>query len=367
MPAGTSVTYCYTVTNTGDDTLDNVVVTDDSGHTITTIAQLGAGASQTFAAAPVVETANVTVPGNASATDQYGFPVSASSTAVVDVLYANPGIVKTGPATVTASSSGAPLAYTLAVSNSGQATAVHPVVTDVLPSGETYVSATTTSGSCSFAAGALTCALADLAPGATATITVHVSVTALSGTITNTATVTSSTPDSDLTNNTSSSTTQITNGGATRTQGFYATHPNFLQACLTSLGGTMNIGWFVIGNYDAGGPVNNTPLAYAEGVLNGNVAKYVNGVHRSSLEHDKMIAAQQLVAAICNADYLGTPPPFSLNGMIAAMAGTNDALIMTYEGQADAFNNSGDNNNIPINPGPANPKYPWDDPSDPYM
>ncbi len=368
VPAGTGVTYCYVVTNQGDDTLDNVVVTDNSGHTITTIASLAPGASVTYTAAPpVVEMSNVTVPGNAAATDQYGFPVSASSTAIVNVLYANPGIVKTGPASVTASSSGAPLAYTLKVTNSGQTTAVGTVVTDVIPSGETYVSASTTAGSCSFASGTLTCALGNLAVGATDTITVNVSVTALTGTITNTATVTSTTPDSDSSNNTSSTTTQITNGGATRTQGFYSTHPNFLQACLTSLGGTMNIGWFVIGNYDAGGPVNNTPLAYAEGVLNANIAKYVNGVHRSSLEHDKMIAAQQLVAAICNANYLGTPPPFSLNGFIAAMAGTNDSLIMSYEAQADAFNSGGDNVNIPANPGPANPKYPWDDPTDPYM
>jgi uncharacterized repeat protein (TIGR01451 family) len=379
VPAGTNVVYCYTVSNLGDDVLDNVVVKDANGNTIEVIPVLGVGQSNTYAAAPVKEMADVTVTGTASATDQYGYPVSDTDTAVVHVLYANLHIVKTAPAQLTASSAGAPLAYTLAVSNIGQATAVHPVVTDTLPAGTSYVSATTTSGTCSFAGSTVTCALADLAPGASATITVNVKVTQMTGSVTNTASVTSSTPDSDLSDNTSSATTTLVGGGATRTLGFYANHPTFTQNCLASLGGSMNIGWFTIrdeafdneidavaaGNGPDKDTRKETGISMLMGILNANVDHYTNNAKRSALEQSKMQAAKQLVTAICNWKYLGTPPSFDINGMIAAMSGTNSALILSYSNQADAFNNSGDAQSIPMNPGPANSKYPWDDPTDP--
>jgi uncharacterized repeat protein (TIGR01451 family) len=379
VPAGTSVVYCYKVTNLGDDTLTSVVVTDAANHVITTISSLASGASASYASGANVVTGDVTVTGNVSAVDQYGFPVSDVDTALVHALFADLQIVKTAPAQINGSSSGTALAFTLAVSNLGQATAVHPVVSDTLPAGTTYVSSSTTSGTCAFAGGTLTCALANLAPGAAATITVNVTVTATTGSITNTATVTSSTPDSNPSNNTSSSTTTIVGGGATRTLGFYSNHPTFTTNCLASLGGVMDIGWFKIRNeafdneIDAvaagNGPDKDnrveTGISMVMGIINANVAHYTNNVGRSALEQSKMQAAKQLVTAICNSHYLGTPPSFDINAMIVAMKGTNSALILDYSNQADAFNNSGDAVSIPMTPGPANSKYPWDDPTDP--
>jgi uncharacterized repeat protein (TIGR01451 family) len=380
VPAGTSVTYCYKVINNGDDTLTNVVVKDPNGNVITVIASLGAGASSTFTGATVTLLSNVTVTGTATATDQYGYPVSDTDSALVQVLHANLHVVKTAPAQITASGAGVPVAYTLAVSNLGQTAAVNAVVTDALPAGETFVSATVTGGSCSYAAGTVTCALGNLAPAAQVTITVNVSVTAMTGSITNTAVVSSSSPDSDPSDNTSSATTQIVGGGgATRTLGFYANHPTFTQACLTSLGGSMNLGWFTIrdeafdneidstavGNGGDKDTRKETGISMLMGLLNANVAHYTNKAARSALEQSKMQAAHQLATAICNWKYLGTAPSFDINGMLLAMKGTNSALILGYSDQADAFNNSGDAQSIPMNPGAANAKYPGDDPTDP--
>lgn len=376
VPAGTGVTYCYVVTNNGDDLLSNVIVKDTNGGTIAVIPALDVGESATYAGAPVTEMADVSVSGSASGSDAYGYPVSDVDSALVKVLYANLHILKTAPAQLTGNSAGASLSYTLAVSNLGQATASAPIVSDTLPAGTSFVSASSSSGSCSYANGAVTCALADMAPGAAATITVNVSVTQVTGSVVNTATVSSSTPDSDLSDNSSTATTSLVGGGATRTLGFYSNHPKFTQACLDSMGGVMNIGWYTIRNeaYDneidgINGPDKDTrketAIALAMGVLNANVDHYVTGAKRPALEQTKMQAAKQLVTALCNWKYLGTPPSFDINGMISAMSGTNSAQILSYAAQADAYNNSGDAVSMTQSPGPANSKFAWDDATDP--
>ena len=48
VPAGTSVTNCYVVSNLGDDTLNNVVVKDGANHILATIAVLPTGSSSSF-------------------------------------------------------------------------------------------------------------------------------------------------------------------------------------------------------------------------------------------------------------------------------------------------------------------------------
>lgn len=78
-----------------------------------------------------------------------------------------------------------------------------PVVTltDTLPGGVTFVSATPTQGSCTEAAGVVTCDLGPLAYGATATVAIVVTPTA-PGEITNTVSITLDKRDPDRANNT---------------------------------------------------------------------------------------------------------------------------------------------------------------------
>jgi uncharacterized repeat protein (TIGR01451 family) len=106
---------------------------------------------------------------------------------------------------------GQQLTFTLAVANAGPSRASGVVVTDHVPAGLAYVSATGDGWSCAEAAAVVTCDLATpLEPGASAEDIVVV-VTVEPGaypSVANTATVTSTTPDPDRENN--SSTTTVT-------------------------------------------------------------------------------------------------------------------------------------------------------------
>jgi uncharacterized repeat protein (TIGR01451 family) len=110
---------------------------------------------------------------------------------------ADVSIVKTGPANAAAL---ATITYNLAVSNAGPGSAASVTVTDILPAGTTFVSATSTQGSCSFTS-AVTCSLGTMANGGAATITLIVGGPSSSGAVANTAAVVSTTPDPNTANN----------------------------------------------------------------------------------------------------------------------------------------------------------------------
>ncbi|CAM3715836.1 hypothetical protein [Nocardioides zeicaulis] len=106
---------------------------------------------------------------------------------------------------------GGEVTYTLTARNSGPSTAADVQVVDTLPSGVTYLSSTPSSGSCSVAAGTLTCLVGNLPSGASATVSVVVRVPADSDApaVTNVARVTSTTSDPDLSNNNASVSTSV--------------------------------------------------------------------------------------------------------------------------------------------------------------
>ncbi len=103
---------------------------------------------------------------------------------------------------------GQDLTYTLSATNNGPSTATNVSVTDPLPAGVTFVSATP---SCTGTT-TLTCALGAIAPGASVplTITGTVATTVTSGTtLTNSATVTRTEPDPNPANDTATATTRV--------------------------------------------------------------------------------------------------------------------------------------------------------------
>lgn len=101
--------------------------------------------------------------------------------------------------------------YTITVTNSGPGDAVSVVATDPLPATLTFVSASASQGTCSQAAGTVTCDLGALAEGATATISITVTATS-AGTLTNVVTVVSQGEDQTTVTKTAQATTVVQGG-----------------------------------------------------------------------------------------------------------------------------------------------------------
>ena len=103
---------------------------------------------------------------------------------------------------------GTELTYTVGVSNAGPSTATGITLTDTLPAGVTFNSATPTQGSCSHTSGTVSCSLGNLANTASASVSIKVTPQSVA-TITNQANVVSLTGDPNTTNNGASATTTV--------------------------------------------------------------------------------------------------------------------------------------------------------------
>ena len=114
-----------------------------------------------------------------------GFAAGADATA----LSADLTISKTDSADPIAP--GGAFTYTISVENVGPDAATGVQVTDTLPTGVTLLSTSTTQGTCSDAAGVVTCNVGDLALSGLATIAIVVTAPSTETTLTNTAGVTS--------------------------------------------------------------------------------------------------------------------------------------------------------------------------------
>lgn len=209
---GATVIYKYVVTNTGTVAINNITITDDKLGFIGTVASLPVGQSVTLTRSTVLNTTSGRVINIAtgSGTDANGRPVCANSNPVVVSMCqsADLSIIKTDSADpVTA---GATFSYTISVVNGGPTTATNVVVTDPLPSGLTYLGASPPPSS---GPNPLVWNLPSLAPSATATFTINVRTDcAGTGLISNTATVSSATPDPVSANNSFTQTTTVNSG-----------------------------------------------------------------------------------------------------------------------------------------------------------
>ena len=121
---------------------------------------------------------------------------------------ADVSITKTGPATA---APGSTLTYSLTVSNAGPSDATAVSVTDTLPAGVTFVSATGTGWGCSSTGNvSVTCTRPTIVAGATApVVTVAVAAPMHAATLLDTATAANAVLDPDLGNNTATATTTV--------------------------------------------------------------------------------------------------------------------------------------------------------------
>lgn len=110
---------------------------------------------------------------------------------------------------------GVSLSYRIIATNHGPKPATNVTVTDTLPTGVAFVSATATQGNCN-GSGPVICNLGSLDVDSSAIVTIVV-VPSSAGQITNSATVSASESDSDSTNNTAATTTVIQPAASTPT------------------------------------------------------------------------------------------------------------------------------------------------------
>jgi uncharacterized repeat protein (TIGR01451 family) len=215
VTAGDGATYTYTiiVSNNGPSDAQNVVLTDTwpSGfnRTATTTGCTPMTGNGSFtcplgtltAHSSVNIFAQYTVPSSTPPGDQTntvsvtsstppntpGNPATASDTTTVNGPPPSLSITKAGPSTV---NTGAPFNYTLRVMNSGQGPATTVQVTDQLPSGVGFVSASGTGWACTQSSGTVTCTMPSIAANTTAPdITINVTAPSSPTTINNTAKV----------------------------------------------------------------------------------------------------------------------------------------------------------------------------------
>lgn len=233
---GAELTYTITMVNTGGSKATNVVMTDQLNGVggigvppelviTSTRGSCSQSANLVNCSAGTIEGGGswvVTIRGIVTAADGTTINNTASitgtrsaqnftSTTTATTLVSNSGgsplpdltIAKTGPTSVLVSS---PMIYTLTVYNQGSANVAGVKVVDTVPAGLTAVSASGTSlFSCGIAGQTVTCTGGTVNAGSNATITINATSPAVTGSITNTASVDpdNAIAESDELNNTS--------------------------------------------------------------------------------------------------------------------------------------------------------------------
>ncbi len=227
-PVAQSITYTLTVSNAGPDAATSTLVTDPlpvglsfvsampsqgtcSAIGATVTCDLGTVAAASTVTVSIVATPTIagTVTNTASVQSALADPDpndNSASQITTIAASADLSIVKTAaPSAITV---GQDLTYTLAIANAGPSDATSVVVTDPLPPGSSFVSATASQGTCAEVAGTVTCDLGNVAAGAGANVTILVTTTA-AGVLTNTAQVAAAEFDPDPTDNSASQTTTV--------------------------------------------------------------------------------------------------------------------------------------------------------------
>ncbi|HLB38251.1 MAG TPA: choice-of-anchor Q domain-containing protein [Gemmatimonadales bacterium] len=233
---GTPVTYTIVATNAGPSNAPSVTVADSFPGTCTgaswTCAGAGGGICALSGSGDISDAANLPAGGSATYTATCTTSASAtgslSNTAtasvgggVTDPTPGNNSATDTDTLTPQADVSVAlidapdpvvglgTLTYTIDVASGGPSSASAVSVVHTLPAGATFSSLTAVGWSCSAGTGTVTCTRPSLAPGATATFFVEVTVGPAGGTLTSDVTVSATETDPNAGNNSASEQTTV--------------------------------------------------------------------------------------------------------------------------------------------------------------
>lgn len=229
---GDDITYTVQVTNHGTATAENVVATDtlpagvtfgsavpdqgscshDSGTITCNLGNMDNGdvvditiVVTTTAAGTLMN--NVTVTSDTN-DDNSGNNSASEQTVVANTPPSNSELSITKSDSVDPIDVGDSITYSIAMTNDGPEAAKSVVVTDNLPAGIVFVSATPDQGNCSHDSGTITCDLGDVADDTTVNISIVGTSNAV-GTLTNTVSVAGNVNDSDSSNDSDSETTTV--------------------------------------------------------------------------------------------------------------------------------------------------------------
>jgi uncharacterized repeat protein (TIGR01451 family) len=251
--AGANITYTAVVTNNGPATATTVTAVDTVPANTTFVSDVVPAGWTCVVNATTVSCSNPSVAANASSTFTFVFAVTAGTapgtvivnsitvgsavsdpTAANNTATTNTAVTSPSQADLSISKSASPdpvnqgdtLVYTLTVANNGPAAAASVVVTDPLPTAVTYISSSATQGTCSQAAGTVTCNIGTMSNGQIVTVTINATATTMSTAsfAVNTASVSSATSDPDNTNNSSTFTSTVAAPNAVQLVYFQA-HP----------------------------------------------------------------------------------------------------------------------------------------------
>ena len=126
-----------------------------------------------------------------------------------DVLWQNDISISIA-ASPSLASAGTNLTYTLYITNTGPTDATGVIATNVLPANASFVSATSSQGTCSQSGGLVIGNLGTVPGGSNATITIMVTPNLAGTTLTNSASISRAEPDTYLGNNSATNVTQVT-------------------------------------------------------------------------------------------------------------------------------------------------------------
>ena len=218
---GISTTLSSSAGNTGITVHDSATLagaTADAGGTVAYTVYTDNECTSKFADGGTVTVTNGSVPNSSSVTFnkpgtyywQASYSGDANNTSALgkctdEQLVVAPlidlAVTKTGSPSPSTLGSGN-ITWTMVVTNNGPDTATGVTISDPVPVDNTYVSATTTQGSCTGGA-ILNCSLGTIPAGGTVTITL-VTTPGVAGTVTNTVTVVGNETETNTANNTAS-------------------------------------------------------------------------------------------------------------------------------------------------------------------